>query len=62
MIGTAFGGPLGGAVGSFLGGLVDNIFGGDNGPKLASTGDAIRRYDKGGALTENATNGAWFFT
>jgi hypothetical protein len=62
VIGTAFGGPLGGAVGSFLGGLVDNIFGGDGGPKLASTGDAIRRYDKGGALTENATNGAWFFT
>jgi len=62
VIGTAFGGPLGGAVGSFLGGLVDNIFGGDGGPKLASTGDAIRRYDKEGALTENASNGAWFFT
>ncbi len=61
-IGTAYGGPIGGAIGNFIGSLVDDFFDGDGAPKLASTGDAIRRYDKGGALTENATNGAWFFT
>ena len=51
-----WGWALGGAL------LLAGLTSGDNGPKLASTGDAIRRYDKGGALTENATNGAWFFT
>ena len=61
-IGTAYGGPIGGAIGNFIGSLVDDFFDGDGAPKLASTGDAIRRYDKGGALTENASNGAWFFT
>ena len=51
---------IGWAIGGAL--LLAGLFGGDNGPKLQSTGDAIRRYDKDGALTENGTNGAWFFT
>ena len=54
------GGELGLLFGGLPGGLVAQLFG--KGEELASTGDAIRRYDKGGALTENATNGAWFFT
>ena len=51
---------IGWAIGGAL--LLAGLLSGDNGPKLASTGDAIRRYDKGGALTENGNNDAWFFT
>ncbi len=54
------GGELGLLFGGLPGGLIAQLFG--KGEELASTGDASRRYDKGGALTENATNGAWFFT
>lgn len=59
-VGGVSGGTLGQLFGGLPGGLVAQLFG--KGEELASTGDAIRRYDKGGALTENATNGAWFFT
>ena len=51
---------IGWAIGGAL--LLAGLLGSDSGTKLQSTGDAIRRYDKDGALTENATNGAWFFT
>lgn len=59
-VGGVSGGTLGQLFGGLPGGLVAQLFG--KGEELTSTGDAIRRYDKGGALTENATNGAWFFT